>query len=162
MQLGHIVDWRSEPSLAMRDDNLRSECQPCNLAEKNRRNAQPWRDGDAEIVLIVGPPGADLVSAAGEGMVVDYGRIVAENPALDHRQVMALRNQMLSDVRAARIDAERVWLTSSNPDAVETFPHHRVVTVDPGRAAALAARPDMADQIAAWYENRTPAGFQEV
>lgn len=146
----HIVP--SDAGGAMYDPaNLRAACRNCNNARANRaKAAEGWRRSRTEVVLVVGPPGVDLMERVSPGphdVVVDYQRL-SEAVGGNHEAVMEARGQLLKRVRRGEIDAPRVWIASTNPAAESIFPHHRVKVVDPGNVEGpLAQR---------WYRAREP------
>lgn len=153
--------------------NLRASCRRCNVSRANRgRNRDGWQRSSTHVVLVVGPPGAGKstlvdAEATDRDVVIDYDAILgALGPAVPrgsgqrHDVAMAARNAVLNKVRAGEVDAERVWIISTNPAAEGMFPHHEVRVVDPGRdvvlaQAAAAGRPtSFAAVIDDWYVRR--------
>jgi hypothetical protein len=62
-------------------------------------------------------------------VVIDYETIGAAMHGASHTDVMSARNALLRRVTRGEMDAGRVWITSSNPDAAAMFPHHELVTL---------------------------------
>lgn len=128
-------------------DNLRAACRRCNVGAGNRSRLEAWRNGPP-ITLVYGPPGAgkstyvERHAQPGE-LVVDYDRIGHAIGSPDrhthqavHQVINAARNAMLDRIRRAEHQAPRVWIVSTNPKAVELFPHHQAVYLHPGRDVA--------------------------
>lgn len=153
--------------------NLRASCKRCNVSRANRgRNRDGWLRSSTHIILVVGPPGAGKntmvdAEATDRDVVIDYdalldalGPTVPRGSGQRHEVAMAARNAVLNKVRAGDVDAERVWIISTNPAAESMFPHHEVRVVDPGRgqvlaqAAAAGRPPSFAGVIEDWYLRR--------
>jgi len=176
-EVDHIVPWAAggawfDPS------NLRAACKSCNSGRvSSEKRSDGWRRADTAIVLVVGPPGAgkstlvDGRRSPGD-VVIDYDKM-AEALGSDvthghgdavHDVTMAARNAVLRRLRAGELDAGRVWLVSSNPNAEQMFPHHVVELVDPGRdevvrRAVEAGRPGLwLRLIDEWYAGRGVGG----
>ena len=48
------------------------------------------------------------------------------------------RNALLAAVRKGEIEGRRIYITSTNPDALDLFPYHQQVVVDLGPDAVFA------------------------
>lgn len=121
---------------------------------------------------MVGPVGAGKSTLACEragerDVVVDYDAIsqafggeVPRGSSQRHDVANEARNAVLKRVQRGEVDAPRVWIVSSNPDAESLFPHHRVEEVDPGRdevlrrASEAGRPPSMLRMIEEWYSQR--------
>jgi hypothetical protein len=120
-------------------NNLRASCQPCNVWRSNRQKAREgWRRAETRVVLVVGPPAAGKTTWVAEhagprDLVVDYDAIAQSLGTDQHDVVMAARNAVLGKIRRGELDAPTAYIISTNPQAEAMFPHHEVVTVDPGR-----------------------------
>ncbi len=154
--------------------NLRAACNGCNVARSNRsRHTDGWRRSSAKIVLVVGPVGAGKSTwvrerATVRDIVIDYDDIAkAFGPELPrgapggrHGVANAARNAVLRQLRAGKVEANTVWLVSSNPDAENIFPFHHVEVIDPGReqvvtqAADDGRPPSFLRLIDRWYAGR--------
>lgn len=177
-QVDHIVAIENGGSWWDKS-NLRASCGPCNNGRS--KGHERWRRTNTEIVLVVGPPGSGksthVETARGQhDLVIDYDAIATalgsnvdhdHNDSL-HRPAMAARNALITTLRRGEVTAPRAWIISSNPKAESMFPHHRVVTVDPGRDAAkqratTAGRPARWQQlIDDWYQTRSPSQSSQV
>lgn len=121
--------------------NLRASCAHCNNQRVDRKREESWRTADTHITLVVGPPGGghlDLIEQhrrVGD-VVIDYDSLAAVIGAHNHEAVMAARNALLRQVRQGSLKTPRVWIVSTNPDAEDMFPYHRVMTVDCDRPTA--------------------------
>lgn len=168
----HIIPWE-DGGAKFDPANLRASCGWCNRSRASKqKHREGWRRSETEIVLVVGPPGAgkstlvaDMADAA--DVVVDYDQIArafgAQLPR-GHRErhdvVSAARGAVLSRIRRGEVEADRVWIVSSNPAAEDEFPHHRVEVVDPGRDEVLRRAADdgrptsLLKVIEDWYEAR--------
>ena len=76
-------------------------------------------------------------------MIIDYDQI-AGALTIDgsHNQDLAnvaqkARASIIRALRAGDVNVGRAWILSSNPDAEQMFPYHRVIVVDPGEEQAL-------------------------
>jgi hypothetical protein len=89
-------------------------------------------------------------SGAGD-LVIDYHSL--ESAIGGHPdEVKKLRNALIGKMVRGDVDAERIWLTSTNPNAERMFPHHEVVVIDPGREHALQFVPPGGEVLTdAWY-----------
>ena len=128
--------------------NLRASCQTCNYSRIDRERKETWRNKDTQITLVVGPPytnkrTAIQTHAKPDDLIIDYDEI-ASALTIDgsHNQQLAqvaqkARASILRGLRAGDIKVGRAWILSSNPDAEQMFPYHRVQVVDPGEEQAL-------------------------
>ena len=144
--------------------NLRAACAGCNnwRAQRPKRKQERWQRSEARIVLVISPPGA--CSWAGDyvndnltdcDVVIDYSRIARALGNPDSGTVRRVRNALLDRMRRGQIEGERVFLTSTNPDAVTLFPHHELVVVDPGYESAREGCPeDVLARLDEWYQRR--------
>lgn len=141
-------------------DNLRAACGTCNKGRAARQKHRGgWRRSSTRVVLVVGPPGAGKSShvaehAGAQDLVIDYD-VLAEalggngHGAGNHEVTSAARNAVLRRLQRGEVDAPVAWIVSANPRAEEMFPHHEVVTVDPGRDEVLR-RCDEAGRPGRW------------
>lgn len=83
-----------------------------------------------------------------------------------HGATMAARNGILRALRQGKIDVARAWIISANPRAAEMFPHHKLITINPGKETCKArateqGRPRTTHRyIDEWYKvqgGETPA-----
>lgn len=174
-EVDHIIPWRQNGAW-LDPANLRSSCQPCNTGRVDRSQHGRWTYSPTEIVLVIGPPGSGKSTYVQrnqdlDDLVVDYdliaqsigSRVDHDHPESLHGPTMAIRNAMLQTIRHGKTGTKRAWIVSANPKAETTFPHHRIVLVDPGkpeviRRARGAGRPERwIELIEAWYEKRSPA-----
>ena len=149
--------------------NLRAACANCN----NQRN-QPnnrWQNHTTQITLVTGPPAAGKKEyvkkhAKDTDLVIDYDDIaqaLGAKPGNNHLHdaVSTARNALLTALRQARLKVDRAWIISSNPDASRVFPHHKLVTIDPGKDKAIsnAIRSSRGDHVISlieqWYTRGT-------
>ncbi len=148
--------------------NLRAACQPCNIWRANRQKAREgWRRSKTRVVLVVGPPAAGKTTwvadhAGTADLVVDYDAIAHSLGSDQHEVVMAARNAVLGKIRRGEVSAPTAYIISTNPQAEAMFPHHEVVTVDPGRGEVerrcTAERPlHMLAVVDDWYRRRSEA-----
>lgn len=129
-------------------DNLRAACATCNYSRIDRTRQETWRGANTQITLVVGPPYTDkrqpIQRDARPGdLVIDYDEI-ASALTIDgsHNEELAnvaqkARASMIRALRAGDVKVGKAWILSSNPDAEQMFPYHRVVVVDPGIEEAL-------------------------
>lgn len=128
-------------------DNLRAACRPCNAGRSMATRMEAWRQGP-HITLVYGPPGAGKTTYVRErakpgDLVVDYDAIAEALGSPDrqhteriHGAVMAARGAVLTSIRQNRTGADAVWIISTNRRAVEVFPHHEAVYLNPGADVA--------------------------
>jgi len=128
--------------------NLRASCQTCNYALIDRERKETWRGKDTQITLVVGPPYTNKhdtiqTQATPRDLIIDYDQI-AGALTIDgsHNQELAnvaqtARASIIRALRAGDVNVGRAWILSSNPDAEQMFPYHRVIVVDPGEEQAL-------------------------
>ncbi len=140
----HIIPWRDGG--AWYDlDNLRATCKECNSGRALVwGRSEGWRRSSTHIILVVGPPLGGKSTYVRENalpgdVIVDYDDIATAlgSDSRDrtqgwHEVINAARNAVLDKVSAGRVDADRVWIVSTNPNATQMFPHHEVVEVNPG------------------------------
>jgi hypothetical protein len=121
--------------------NLRAACAACNVGRANQR-AENWRYARTHITLVEGPPCAGKSTWVERNkkpgdLVVDYDELAGGMGATRddthlHGAVMAARNALLNQLRRGDLDASAAWIVSTNPNARNMFPHHELVTLDPG------------------------------
>lgn len=123
--------------------NLRAACTNCNTWRAQRQKSRDgWRRGRARVILVMGPPGSGkstyIASRRRPGdLVIDYDALQAAMGGAPHELVMAARNSLLTRVRRGEVDADQVFIHSTNAHAESMFPHHEVVVCDPGREEVL-------------------------
>lgn len=160
-QVDHIIPVADGGAL-YDPTNLRAACSWCNTWRAQRQKSRDgWKRSTTRVVLVMGPPGGGMAEhvaahARGRDLVIDYEAIAqALGRAAHHELVNKLRGSLLSKVRRGEADAPRVWIVSANPKAERLFPHHEVVTCDPGRERALAgAGLANAGRVDDWYRAR--------
>ena len=124
--------------------NLRASCQTCNVSRRNKaHDTDGWRTAHTHITLVYGPPGAGKSTHVEQhrtpgDLVVDYDLIGTALGSDDrhghmdiHGTINAARNAVLNRIRRGDTGAERVWIVSTNPNALSMFPHHEAVLLRP-------------------------------
>jgi hypothetical protein len=80
---------------------------------------------------------------------------------VNHDIVNAVRGSVLTKVRRGEVEVPRVRIVSANPSTQRMFPHHEVVTVEPGREEALErASFANAPRVEEWHASRAPGRQQ--
>ena len=151
--------------------NLRAACATCNNRRPDNRHKEKWRTARTRIILVAGPPCSgknEYVEqhAGPRDLIIDYERIAGalhKTPGQHaHQGTMIARNALLKALEQGKLDARTCWLISSNPNAKQMFPHHRAITIDPGRDTCLTTateRNEPASIIRAitdWYTSTQP------
>lgn len=169
----HIVPWEAGGAW-FEAGNLRAACVSCNTGRAARqKHREGWRRSSTKVMLVVGPPGAGKSSlvrdrAGPSDVVVDLDVMAAAlGSSVSHGHGAGLtevaqtaRNAVLRRVQRGEVDAPRAWIVSAAADAEDRFPHHEVVTVDPGRDEVLrrcreAGRPaEWVGLVNEWYARR--------
>lgn len=159
--------------------NLRAACRTCNGGRGSRLKAKAgWRTSRTRITLVVGPPGSGKTSWVEEqsepgDVVIDYDRLAEalgspvshDHGGQMHQAVSAARGALLRKVRRGEVDADRVFIVSSNPEAERRFPYHDLKVLDPGEGEAIrrcreAGRPEKwMELVRQWYAARE-GGYQ--
>lgn len=147
-QVDHIIP-AEQGGAPYEHSNLRAACRRCNVGRANRdREQNGWRTSATRISLVYGPPGAGKSTYVHEhkgpgDLVVDYdllGHAIGSDTREQHQEfhgtINAARNAILDRIRRGDTGANRVWIISTNPNAVSMFPHHDAIHVDPGREIA--------------------------
>lgn len=124
--------------------NLRAACQRCNVGRRNSlHDRDGWRNVATRITLVYGPPGAGKSTYVQQhrgprDLIVDYdliGHALGSEDRHSHQEIHgainAARNAVLSKIRRGETGAGKVWIISTNPDAVRMFPHHDAVLLRP-------------------------------
>lgn len=174
-QVDHIVPIKAGGA-PYDPENLRASCAPCNSMRANQRS-ENWRRSSTRIMLVEGPPCAGKSTYVDEhkksgDLVVDYDILagamgVSRQDEHLHGAVMAARNALLGKLRRGEIDTPRAWIVSANPNALNLFPFHEVVTLDPGLEECLArcdrvGRPPRVRQVVRdWYRERMKQSSSE-
>lgn len=152
--------------------NLRAACRRCNVGRSNKgRDRNGWRTAGTTITLVHGPPGAGKSTYVQEhrqpgDLVVDYdllGSALGSDSRAQHEEIHetinAARNAVLDKIRKGETGARKVWIISANPNAVQMFPHHEAIHVDPGQAESTRRAVDggrtssAVASIADWYSS---------
>lgn len=136
-QADHIIPV-SQGGAFFDDLNVRASCASCNRARVNNRASDRWRMAPTRITLVIGPPRAgkhEHVEAhkRRDDLVVDYSTVANAIGTHDHRSVNEVRNSLLTVLRTGKSSAPAAWITSTDPEAEQKYPHHEVVVIDPGR-----------------------------
>jgi hypothetical protein len=143
--------------------NLRAICTSCNNWRAQRqKHFEGWRRSATQIILVTCPPGAcswagDYVKehALSGDFIIDYSSIAVTLGLNDSKIIRSVRNAFLGRMRAGDIAAPRVWLTSTRPDALEWYPHHDVIEIDPGyENVSRLCPPDLRRRMEEWYARR--------
>ena len=125
--------------------NLRAACAKCNASRPENHQKEKWRTHKTRIVLVQGPPCSGKTTWVKENkgrrdLIIDYDAIQAalgydggHNGDHLHHPTMTARSALLRALREAKYDIGRAWIISANPDATTMFPHHKVVTINPGK-----------------------------
>lgn len=125
----HIVEVLSGGSW-WDESNLRAACVTCNNRRIGQHGSRRWQAARTYITLVTGPPDADLLQyvrthAQPSDLVIDHtalARSLGSSTA-----ATTARNTLLNQLRQGKVSNARAWITSSNPNAASTLPHHRVV-----------------------------------
>jgi hypothetical protein len=130
--------------------NLRASCATCNNKRSDNRHREKWRTAKTRIALIQGPPCAGKTTFVNENkgardLVIDYDAIQealgfqgGHNGDHLHGATMTARNALLRALRQGKLDVARAWIISANPRAAEMFPHHKLITINPGKETCYA------------------------
>ncbi len=165
----HIIPWRDGG--AWYDlDNLRATCKPCNSSRALKwGRSEGWRRSKTQIVLVTGPPlgGKSTyvkANALPGDVIIDYDDLATAlgSDSRDrtmgwHGIINATRNAALREVQAGNVNADRVWIVSTNPNAAEMFPHHELIEINPGidevrrRTVGSDRTQPALDQQAKWF-----------
>lgn len=163
-QVDHIVPLAHGGSNEL--SNLRAACATCNASTGSQ-----VRKRTTHVVLVAGPPGAGKTTyveshRALDDLVIDYDTIAqalgsnVSHGHGNHAAANAARGAVLTALRQGRVEAQRAWIISSNPNAATMFDHDELVTIDPGieevrRRSMQAQRPQQwLSLIDAWYAAR--------
>lgn len=158
--------------------NLRAACKHCNAARSSQQRREKWRGGsDPEshlppITLVVGPPASGKTSwvearAGVNDVIIDLDRLITAfgGRAWGDRRgawkaAMGGRGRVIDMARRGELDCDHIWITSTNPDAPNLYPHHHLEILDPGIDVVLERirsdphRPaGQADAARRWYDN---------
>lgn len=165
--------------------NLRATCQACNHDRVDHSASSRWLRANTDVILVVGPPVPGLLydylqqHVRSNEIVIDYETIALSHDytradlkrGIQDEEVQDERNRLLDQARRGELRAPRVWLTSSNPNALamtEALPRHRVVEVDPGqdecrrRVMGAGVGRRFARLVDEWYAARSGTGRREV
>ena len=133
--------------------NLRASCQHCNNQRIDRTKQNRWQTKGPPITLIHGPNAhhnhqhtLDLAQTG--DLIIDHTTLVNTlkgdlDPEGRNSQVYIsaaniARNALLAAVRKGEIEGRRIYITSTNPDALEIFPFHEQKEIDLGPDAVFA------------------------
>jgi hypothetical protein len=166
-QVDHIVPVSKGGSI-LDPANLRAACARCNRGRVEYGDA--WRKADTKVVLVVGPSCAGKTQyvsdhASPTDTTCDYD-LLRQAVGDSHTAIAAARNALLRSIRSGTTGAARAWITSADPDAESSYPHHEVVVVDPGidecrRRVRGSHRPNteaLLLLVDTWYGERNQIG----
>lgn len=127
----HIIDVLSGGAW-WDEDNLRAACDPCNQRRRKHKGSRRWMSATTYITLVTGPPDADLLTyvrthSQPSDLIVDHTALTRSLGS--STAATTARNNLLNQLRQGTIRTPRAWITSSNPRATTTLPHHRVITI---------------------------------
>ena len=129
--------------------NLRASCATCNNKRADNRHQEKWRTAKTRIALIQGPPCSGKTTYVNENkgsrdLVIDYDAIQealgfegGHNGDHLHGATMTARNALLRALRQGKLTVPRAWIISANPRAAEMFPHHKLITINPGKEICI-------------------------
>ena len=166
-QADHIIPV-SQGGRFFDDTNVHASCRLCNRARVNNSASARWRTSATAITLVIGPAWAGKFEyfeahRRRDDLIVDYWTIAKAIGTDDHRSVSEVRNSLLAALRTGKSSAPRAWITSTDPEVEQKYPHHEVVAIDPGRdvvmqrLAGVTPGSQTACQTAAdrWYATRS-------